>query len=398
MTSINPENGSILTASRGQQLIDGLRLLSGIRLRTLMQIATFCMLAAPIFSQIKADTIPPGGNFTNAQGEVFDYSGAPKVYGDPSNSKYVMVPISTRGNALWRNGIIYFPDMNQERHTGDYRGNYDLSKSPSNGQGSDIYRITRPGSSTNLLPGRYSNEDPYRSSFKRDNEYHTTTLSFEWAGVTSGGFAVGKLLNGYERQPVTDESGNLLPQPYPDFVREEASSSTLGVQVFDTNTGKIVNPDPLGYSWSTFGGYQPETDPTTPDLRGINDSGEMIAVSKTARALPLYYKSPYADPEVLASMISTYPGQGNWALTDVAKINNEGIIYGYAQIANSLDKRHHTWYSETYKVALIPRELMSEFYFGPEPLPNPVPEPSTWLMGTCMIAAAAWKFRNGRSN
>ncbi|MBI1324339.1 PEP-CTERM sorting domain-containing protein [bacterium] len=81
-------------------------------------------------------------------------------------------------------------------------------------------------------------------------------------------------------------------------------------------------------------------------------------------------------------------------LSYVNSIDDNGIIYGTAKPAYDLDRRHWTWAGEPYHVALVPRGMAPPF----DVAPAPVPEPSTWLIGVGMIAAAAWKHRRqGRS-
>lgn len=345
-------------------------------------------------TQASADSIPRPGRQVDVWPN-YDKDGTARIYGDPETSKYVLYQMERLSiGGPWRNDApVVIPKTN-------YTGDYVIERTGTNPELKDnppIYRITRPGESTNLLPANYSNEQPVRRAFTDEytSSYAIETRSVTIEGVNSLGLALGSARSDWTNVPGTGPDGSWNPAPYPEAGQLPPGQYPESRFVIDLSTGKPVILDPLGYNWSSFTGYTKEDVPKMVDIKAMNDKGEILGVAQGALSLPLYYSTPTATPEILASLVSAAPGEDSeWALSSVSSIDDNGIIYGIANPAYGLDRRHWRWGGEPYHVALVPRGMAPPF----DVAPAPVPEPSTWIIGVGMIAAAAWKQRRqGRS-
>lgn len=339
-----------------------------------------------------AGAIPRPGKFFDPY-PIYDTYGTPRNYGDPETSKYQLYTMERLSiGGPWRNDApVVIPKPN-------YSGDFVIDKSSTNADldgNPPIYRITRPGESTNLLPSNFSNEEPVRTFSRHE---HNATYGFSSRivtieGVTSTGLALGTARGELKFVPGKGPDGLWNPPLYPSYSELPPGLYPPDRFAVDLKTGQPVVLDAFGYEWSSHTGYEQVATPSVVDLLAVNDKGEMLGHSRGARNMPLYYSSPDAAPEILASMVSTAPGEGGgasgWAISAVTSIDDNGIIYGVASEAGRLDARHKHWGGEKYHVAIVPRGMAPPF----DVAPAPVPEPSTWLMGVGMIAAAAWKRR-----
>ncbi len=344
---------------------------------------------------VKADAIPRPGKFYDPY-PIYDTYGTPRNYGDPQTSKYQLYTMERLSiGGPWRNDApVVIPKPN-------YTGNFVIDKSTTNSDlegNPPIYRITRSGESTNLLPSNFSNEEPVRTftRIEGNGTYAINSRVVTIEGVTSTGLALGKAESKWEFIPGKGPDGLWNTPLYPSYAELPPGQYPPDRFAIDLQTGQPVVLNPFGYEWSSHTGFFQEKVPSVVNLLAVNDKGEMLGKSDGAKWTPLYYSSPDAEPEILASLVSTAPGEGGgaagWAISAVTSIDDNGIIYGVASEAGRLDARHSHWYGEKYHVALVPRGLNPPF----DVAPAPVPEPSTWLIGVGMIAAAAVRGRRRR--